>query len=98
MRSAGGSGSTSVVLHRDNEGEAVTVQLLVLWSATSIAAQRPPMEASGLEMCIAVEKSWHAEVLQAWRIFGPLKLGPTDVELTGDESMACSMQVVIYFQ
>lgn len=56
------------------------------------------MEASGLEMCIAVGKSWHAEVLQAWRIFGPLKLGPTDVELTGDESMACSMQVVIYFQ
>ena len=33
------------------------------------------MEASGLEMCIAVEKSWHAEV-QGWRIFGPLKLGP----------------------
>ena len=51
-----------MVLHCDSEGQPVTVQLLVLWSATTIAAQRPPMEASGLEMCIAVGKTCHAEV------------------------------------
>lgn len=52
----------SVVLRCDNEGQAVAVQLLVLWSATTIAAQRPPMEASGLEVCIAAGKTCHDEV------------------------------------
>lgn len=60
MRNARG-GSASVVSLGNNERQAMTVQLLFLWSATTIASQRPPMEASGLEMCIAVGETCHGE-------------------------------------
>src|SRR5690242_11053074 len=60
MRSARG-GSATVVSHSDNKRQAITAQLLFLWSATTIASQRPPMEASGLEMCIAVGETCHGE-------------------------------------
>ena len=68
-----------MVSHCSSEGWRTIAQIVALWSATSIAAQTQPMEASGLEICIAVGMSCNAEV-DGWRfIFGPLKLGPGKV-------------------
>lgn len=58
--------------HGDNAGHWVIVQSLGRKSGSTIAALRPPMEASGLEMCIAGEMA----IVEVDVGFGGAILGP----------------------